>query len=266
MATKSTKTRAAPPRRHNLFDQLSCLVMEENMSKKALNPKKDLTKAELKRFGSSLYPAKAVADVDELKKLLDCCFFHYGDDNDGDADEEVDEDEQWKNFSAYCRKVGGFSWLNALHAFGGEGGTERAVLDTPLTYVISTSIDDWRFVNFLLQLGVDVNARNSEGKPPLYIFIADYSDMRRYRTFSMLMESGASDIANYQGKTMVQWAHVFKDNDQVGEMIWDHFKTKHGIRDSHFHKGSKGGKKRKSGSDLEDESSDSDEDSDSGDT
>ena len=77
----------------------------------------------------------------------------------------------------------------------------------------------------------------------------------------MLMDSGASDTANYQGKTLVQWAHLFKDNDKVGEMVWDHLKTKHGISDNHFSKGGpkKGGKKRKGGSDLEDEFSDSDE-------
>ena len=63
---------------------------------------KDLTKAELKKF---VYPAKAVADVTELKELLDCCFFQYGGegDDDGDAD---DDEQQWKNFSAYCRRVG----------------------------------------------------------------------------------------------------------------------------------------------------------------
>ena len=153
-------------------------------------------------------------------------------------------------------KVGGFSWLNALHAFWGEDDNGKVVLDTPLTYVISTSSDDWRFVCFLLQLGVDVNVRNSEGKPPLYLFIADDSMMRRYRTFSMLMDSGASDMANYQGKTIIQWAHLFKDTDPVGEMIWDYFKTKHSLN-----KESKSGKKRKSGSDLEGKSSDSDEDS-----
>ena len=150
--------------------------------------------------------------------------------------------------------MGGFAWLNALHAFWGkdEDGDGKVVLDTPLTYVISTSPDDWRFVNFLLQLGVDVNARNSEGKPPLLLFIADDSMMRRYRTFSMLMDSGASDRANYQGKTLVEWAHLFKDNDKVGEMVWDHLKTKHGIPDNHFSKGGpKDGKKRKSGSDVD---------------
>jgi hypothetical protein len=228
--------------------------------------KTDLTKAELKRFGSSLYPAKAVADVAELKELLDCCFFHYGDDDNGDADDDEqwgDRDEQWKNFSAYCRKVGGFSWLNALHAFGGEDGNKDAVLDTPLTYVISTNSDDWRFVGFLLTLGVDVNARNSEGKPPLYLFIAEDSMMRRYRTFPMLMESGANDKANYQGKTMVKWANLFRDNDQVSEMIWDYFKTKHGIPNNYFNK-KKGGKKGESGSAMEDESSYSDEERNSG--
>ena len=160
--------------------------------------------------------------------------------------------------------MGGFAWLNALHAFWGvdeDDDGKVVLLDTPLTYVISTSPEDWRFVNFLLQLGVDVHARNSEGKPPLFLFIADDSMMRRYRTFSMLMDSGASDMANYQGKTLVQWAHLFKDNDKVGEMVWDHLKTKHGISDNHFSKGGpkKGGKTRKGGRDLEDEFSDSDE-------
>ncbi len=53
----------------------------------------------------------------------------------------------------------------------------------------------------------------------------------------MLMDSGANDMANYQGKSLVQWAHLFKDNDKVGEMVWDHLKTKHGISDKHFSKG-----------------------------
>jgi hypothetical protein len=111
--------------------------------------KKDLTKVELERFGSTMYPAKAVADVAELKELLDCCFFQYGNNNDG---KDAGEDEQWKNFGAYCRRVGGFAWLNALHAFLGEDGNDdgKVVLDMPLTYVISTSPDNWRFVNFLL--------------------------------------------------------------------------------------------------------------------
>ena len=105
---------------------------------------KDLTKAKLKKF---VYPAKAVADVTELKELLDCCFFQYGGegDDDGDAD---DDEQQWKNFSAYCRRVGGFAWLNALHAFWGAGEDDDGKvvrLDTPLTYVISTSPDEWRF-------------------------------------------------------------------------------------------------------------------------
>ncbi len=74
----------------------------------------------------------------------------------------MEEDEQWKNFGAYCRKVGGFSWLNALHTFGGEDGNGEFILDTPLTYVISTNSDDWRFVKFLLQTTpVDVNARET---------------------------------------------------------------------------------------------------------
>ncbi len=70
----------------------------------------------------------------------------------------------------------------------------------------------------------------------------------------MLMDSGANDTANYQGKSLVQWAHLFKDNDKVGEMVWDHLKTKQGISDKHFSKGGpkKGGKKRKGGSDLSD--------------
>ena len=45
------------------------------------------------------------------------------------------------------------------------------LLNTPLTYMISISPEDWCFVNFLLQLGVDVNVRNFEGKLPLFLFI-----------------------------------------------------------------------------------------------
>jgi hypothetical protein len=234
----------------DLFCRLRIAEEQLKMSSntKALN-KKDLTKAELAKFGTTLWPAKAVEDVDELKELLDCCFFQYGDDDDGDAD----TDEQWRNFSAYCRKVGGFAWLNALHAFWGEDEDGKVLLDTPLTYVISTSPDDFRFVNFLLQMGVDVNVRNSEGEPPLYLFITSDSMMRRIRTFSMLVGCGANDKANYGGKTMVEWAHLSKDNDQVSQMIWDDFKNKHRISDNAFNKKARGGK-RKSDSEAEDES------------
>ncbi len=53
---------------------------------------KDLTKAELKKFGSTMYPAKAVADVIELMELLDCCFFQYG--GEGNDDGDADDNEQ----------------------------------------------------------------------------------------------------------------------------------------------------------------------------
>jgi hypothetical protein len=224
------------------------------MSNAEVLNKKGLTKAELKKFGSTVYPARGVEDVDELKELLDCCFFQYGDDDDDDGGDDDDSDKQWKNFSAYCRKVGGFAWLNALHPFGGEDNQDddgNVVLDTPLTWVISTSSEDWRFVNFLLQMGADVNACNSEGKPPLYLFIASDEMMRRIRTFSLLMDSGANDAANYQGKSLVEWAYLFKDNDRVGEMIWEDFKTKHNISDNHFNKSR--GSKRKSESENEGE-------------
>lgn len=41
------------------------------MSKRA-PIEKDLTKTELKKFGSTMNPAEAVADVTELKELRDC--------------------------------------------------------------------------------------------------------------------------------------------------------------------------------------------------
>ena len=52
----------------------------------------DLTKAELKKFGSTMYPAKVVADVIELKELLDCCFFQYS--GEGDDESDADDNEQ----------------------------------------------------------------------------------------------------------------------------------------------------------------------------
>ncbi len=65
---------------------------------------------------------------------------------------------------------------------------------------------------------------------------------------------------------LVQWAHLFKDNDEVGEMVWDHIKTKHRIPSNHFSKGGpKRGRKQKSGSEVGGEPSDSDKDSESGD-
>ncbi|CAB9516020.1 expressed unknown protein [Seminavis robusta] len=180
--------------------------------------KRDLTKAELKKFGNSLWPAKPEEDPTELKELLDCCFYHYGEDDDHD---EADADEQWKNFSAYTRKVGGFAWLNALHAFDGD-----KVLDTPLTYVLSHDPDECGFVSFLLQMGADANVRNSSGQPPLFLFL-NAGIAKRYRTFSLLMESGANDKAVYGGMTMVQFAKEVKENDRVGKMVWEDFQQKY---------------------------------------
>jgi len=114
----------------------------------------------------AVWPAKAVSNVQELRDLLDSNFYSY--DDDGDGENGMDTDEQWKNFSAFPRKVGGFAWLNALHAFSDEEGR----LDTPLTYyVVNREPDEWRFVRFLLQMGADPNVRNSSGETPLFLFL-----------------------------------------------------------------------------------------------
>ena len=99
---------------------------------------KDLTDAELKIYGKNLWPVKPVDDVEELIALLDYNFF--SDDDDG-----PDTDEQWENFSSYTRKVGGWSWLNALHPLNGKDEPD----ETPLTYVLGREPEEWRFISFL---------------------------------------------------------------------------------------------------------------------
>mmetsp|Transcript_5702 Transcript_5702/g.16357 ORF Transcript_5702/g.16357 Transcript_5702/m.16357 type:complete len:241 (+) Transcript_5702:90-812(+) len=201
--------------------------------------KRDLTDDELKRYAKTVWPAKPVGNVKELAQLIECQFFQYpdgdGDDEDEDDDDEPDTDTQWKNFSAYVRKVGGFGWINALHDFDGgdddddTGDNEKPVLHTALTYVLDREPEEWRFVTFLLQMGADPNVRNSRGETPLFVFMNGDSMMKRLRTFSLLMDAGACDKAVYGGKTMIQFAKIFKDNDQVSQMIWEDFSRKYGL-------------------------------------
>jgi hypothetical protein len=194
--------------------------------------KRDLTDAELKKYGKTLWPATPVEDLKELTELMECQFCQYPEGSDDDEDDgeggDADTDEQWKNFSAYVRKVGGFGWINALHAFNDhEDG--KPVSQTALTYVLDGDPEEWRFVSFLLQMGADPNVRNSRGEPPLFVFMNSGSPMKRFRTFSFLMDAGACEKAVFGGKTMVEFAKMFKDNDQVSQMVYDDFDRKHGL-------------------------------------
>jgi hypothetical protein len=114
-----------------------------------------------------LWPAQPVDDADELAEWLHNHF----------CGEEGDEEEQWNNFSAYTRKVGGLAWVNALHAFDEE---DEENLQTPLTAVLDQEPDEWRFVAFLLEIGADPNVRNGNGEPPLLVFIDSDAFIRKY--------------------------------------------------------------------------------------
>jgi hypothetical protein len=133
----------------------------------AADNRKGLSKAELKRYKATLWPAQPVDDADELAEWLHNHF----------CGEEGDEEEQWNNFSAYTRKVGGLAWVNALHAFDEE---DEENLQTPLTAVLDQEPDEWRFVAFLLEIGADPNVRNGNGEPPLLVFIDSDAFIRKY--------------------------------------------------------------------------------------
>jgi hypothetical protein len=195
--------------------------------------KRDLTDDELIKYGKTLWPATPVEDVKELTELVDCQFFQYPSDSDDedDAGDELDTDEQWKNFSAYVRKVGGFGWINALHAFN-DHADGKPVSHTALTYVLDREPEEWRFVTFLLQMGADPNVRNSRGEPPMFVFMNGDSPMKRYRTFGLLVDAGACEKAVFGGKTMVEFAKMFKDDDQVSQMVWGDFSRKHGLSET----------------------------------
>jgi hypothetical protein len=187
--------------------------------------KTELSEAELKQFTRDMCPAKPVDDVGELKEKLECGF--YGDDDEDDEDEcTMDRESQWLNFSIYARKVGGIAWVNALHDFDGDG---KEV--TPLIYVLRNEPDDWRTVVFLIQsLGADPNIRDSQGQPPLWVFLTS-GMMMSYKSFNCLLEAGANALISYRGKGILELAKEIAEmnSDRVGKMVWNDLQRKYDI-------------------------------------
>ena len=111
----------------------------------------------------------------------------------------------------------GTGWINALHPFRDD------VLMTPLARACDDS-DEWRTISVLLDFGADPNICDSNGMPPLFEMVA--SGCARLRSIHLMLDAGASPLAEYNGCTV---AHVAKelaldndsDNGELCKMVWE---------------------------------------------
>ncbi len=214
---------------------------EQNAGKKKPVKKfKELSQYTWRNYGLKMFPAKPLEGklCKLLRELIEASFSFDPLSGEDDFDEDFCEYNTGDNYEKFCWMVAqedsdraGLSWINALHQFSETGPDSESELDTPLTYVLKTDQNDWKTVQLLLQAGADVNMRDSLGQPPLFIAMQNEA---RWKVTHPLMESGANVGAVYSGKTLYQWAQLYKKESPNVKMIWDEVKRKvHGgfVRD-----------------------------------
>ena len=118
----------------------------------------------------------------------------------------------------------GLQWLNALHPFA---SCEPGVRRTALAEACLDSMD-WRTIAELLSLQADPNIRDSNGEPPLYTMLSEWSDMMRLRSVSLMLEHGANPLAEFRGITIVGMVRMFvkagdegEGDNPNGQYIWE---------------------------------------------
>jgi ankyrin repeat protein len=193
------------------FHQPQALSILEKLMEKGADA------SQLNRAGQTcLHLASQVGNLEVVRKLVEKGYDIMMEDFDGRSPFNYAVSSGYLDILAFmsraCDRVLSMVW-NSLDHFG----------KSPLHHHVASVFCSAQVVNFLIQLGCDVNQPDSDGNPPLGLYLSSFHLSIRSEIFHSLVQEGADPLwINEHGQTL---AHLTMHHKRADTTILDYLFT-----------------------------------------